>query len=73
MELDSRDVQEKFEEVPEFIYSLTNLKKLVLYNQNIEIIPKKFSELTNFEYLDLRKNKIDSELPESLRSIRSML
>jgi len=32
LEFESRDAQEKFEEVPEFIYSLTNLKKLSYHN-----------------------------------------
>jgi len=71
-EVDSRDDQEKFEEIPEFIYSLTNLKRLVFKNQNIEIIPKKLSNLTNLEYIDLSDNKIDAELPESLSSLSNL-
>jgi len=71
-EIDSRDIYEKFEEIPEFIYSFTNLKRLAMINQNIEIIPKKLSNLTNLEYLDLHNNKIDSDLPESLNSLSNL-
>jgi len=70
--INSMDGQVKFEEIPEFIYSLTNLKNLVVINQNIEIIPKNLSQLTKLEHLDLSNNKIDAELPESLSSISNL-
>jgi len=72
LEIVSKDNQEKFEEIPEFVYSLTNLKRLVIKGQNIDIIPNKLSQLTNLEYIDFSFNTIDSELPESLNSLSKL-
>jgi len=62
----------ELENIPNFIYSLTNLKSLTIKGQNIKTIPDKLSTLKNLTYLDLSGNQIDSELPESLNNLSKL-
>jgi len=62
----------ELKEIPNFIYSLTNLKTLLINGQNIKTIPDKLSTLKNLTYLDLSDNQIDCELPESLNNLSKL-
>jgi len=49
----------EFDEFPEFIFSLTNLKKLVINDCNgITLLPEGIKNLTNLEYIDVFNTSI---------------
>ncbi|ORX77662.1 RNI-like protein [Anaeromyces robustus] len=54
------------------IYSLTNLKQLIITKNNITSISPDLSNLKNLEYLDLSNNAITSEIPEYLNSFTNL-
>eukprot|EP00833_Pecoramyces_ruminatium_P001468 jgi/Orpsp1_1/1175500/evm.model.c7180000054105.1 len=60
-----------FEEVPEFIYSLTNLKNLTIRNTHITSISDKIVDLKKLEYLDLSDNDLES-LPDYLNQLKKL-
>jgi len=59
-------------EIPNFVFSLPDLRNLVIIGQHIATIPDKLSTLKNLEYLDLSFNEINSELPNSLNSLTNL-
>jgi len=60
-----------FEEVPEFIYSLTNLKNLTLHNTYITTLSDKIVNLKKLEHLDLSNNNLES-LPDNLDQLKKL-
>jgi len=61
-----------FNEIPKSIFSLTNLKRLVLNKQNIVTIPDKLANLRKLEYLDLSSNKLNCEIPQYLNNFPNL-
>jgi len=59
-------------EFPEFVFSLKDLKTLIITNHRISSIPDKFSNLKNLEHLDLSGNSIYSVMPETLHSLTKL-
>ncbi|KAG4097696.1 L domain-like protein [Neocallimastix lanati (nom. inval.)] len=51
-------------EFPEIVFSLTNLKRLEIYNNKIKSIPDDISKLENLEYLGLSLNEITDVSPK---------
>lgn len=62
----------KLYEFPSFIYTLMNLKKLVITGHLIQSISDELANLTNLEYLDLSNNDIDYEIPKSFNSLSNL-
>ena len=58
--------------MPGFVYSMTQLKRVVARNAGIESISSNIKRLVNLEYLDLRENKNLSELPEGIGKLKSL-
>ncbi|ORX55928.1 RNI-like protein [Piromyces finnis] len=56
-------------EIPDFVFTLSKLKNLVITGHSISTIDEKLASLQNLEYLDLSLNQIDAELPEKLNSL----
>jgi len=61
----------KFEEVPEFIYSLTNLKSLTITNALLETLSDEIVNLKKLEHLDLSMNYLTS-LPANLEKLKNL-
>jgi len=61
----------KFSDFPPFIFSLTNLKKLVITNSYIEKIPEEIINLQNLEYFDFKDNEL-LEFPQYLSSLKNL-
>ena len=58
-------------EIPEGIFSLTNITTLNLYDNQIEQIPEAITNLRNLQTLDLRRNKIQ-EIPELFSNLSNL-
>ncbi|CAN6483222.1 unnamed protein product [Victoria cruziana] len=55
------------------IGKLSNMRALVLYNNNFQgIIPKEIGELRRLEFLDLRHNKLSGQIPTEIRNMTSL-
>ena len=54
--------------IPDFVFELTQLKKIYLYNNEITEIPKEISKLVNLESLWLGNNKL-TELPKEITNL----
>jgi len=59
-------------EIPNFVFSLSKLKNLVISGHNISTISDKLANLKNIENIDLSSNAIDAELPQSLNSLENL-
>jgi len=64
--------ENKIKEFPEFLFSLTSLKTIMINQQNIVTIPDSFEHLVNLEKLDLHDNKLDCEVPQSLNNLPNL-
>jgi Leucine-rich repeat (LRR) protein len=58
-------------EIPESIGKLTNLKRLILKQNNLNTIPQSISQLQNLKELDLSQNNFE-EIPEVINSLKSL-
>ena len=57
--------------VPDLIFSMTNLKRLDLNFQKIKQLPQKIANLKNLEELDLQHNQL-SQLPEAIYQLKKL-
>jgi len=53
------------------LYTLYNLKKIILYGISIKEIPKEIGRLQNLQYLDLRYNQI-KEIPKEIGQLQNL-
>jgi internalin A len=57
--------------IPESVRSLTNLRKLYLYENQLTALPEWIGELSNLKILHLEKNRLKS-IPDSIASLSSL-
>jgi len=62
----------QLKQIPNFIFSLSKLKSLILTGHAISTISDKLANLKNLEYLDLSLNEINAEIPESLNTLSKL-
>lgn len=60
-----------YPEIPEILFQFTNLKKLLLYENELTKIPDGVFRFEKLEYLDLSKNKI-TEVDERLLGLKEL-
>ena len=58
-------------QIPNFIFQLTNLKKLFLYNNQLEYLPAEIGNLTHLTKLDLDKNQL-KDLPAEIGNLTNL-
>lgn len=58
----------KIKDIPQQIFTLSNLQKLILSRNYIKSIPKEISQLKNLHYIDISSNYIDS-LPKEMAAL----
>jgi len=58
-------------EIPDFVFSLKNLKSLSITKNEITSVPTKITHLRKLEYLDLSGNKI-KEVPDDLNKLKNL-
>jgi len=63
--------EKKLNELPESICQLKNLKKLILYRNDITTIPKCIENLKNLEELDFNLNKLTS-IPKEISNLTKL-
>ena len=64
-------VSEKLKEIPDCLSSLTNLKELSFFNNQIKVIPDCFGSLINLKILSLSYNQI-KVIPDCLSSLTNL-
>jgi len=61
----------KLTEIPNFIFSLTNLERLVIENCSLNSLPKQIDNLNKLCYLNLSSNNL-KELPEEIGNLKNL-
>lgn len=67
-----RLIREDFENIPQSIGNLAQLKKLELTHMDLQEIPEEIGNLVNLEELDLSVNHL-SKLPESIGNLKNLV
>lgn len=62
---------ENLTSIPKFVFSMPNLKKLMLTNNDFTRIPSDIEKLTSLKHLDLGMNKLTA-LPESIGNLTNL-
>jgi len=63
---------DKFNEFPEFIYELTNLRNLTIHDTYIQSISEKIVNLKKLEHLDLSNNDLYT-LPKNINDLNNLI
>lgn len=60
LDLGADSVGHELTEIPEEVFELENLRELILWGQEIRIVPSRITRLTNLTLLDLRYTSVES-------------
>jgi Leucine-rich repeat (LRR) protein len=59
------------DEIPQSVFKLISLKKLVLFSNNLQAVPVELFSLTNLEILDLTTNNI-TDIPPEIKNLTKL-